>query len=297
MALIFDSFWRALAYCFYPRVIAMSLLPLALIVAAAGGLGYLYWSPAVAWTLDWLGGAGWLQGFWTWLQGLQMGGMQSALAPVLVVLVAVPVIVVVSMLVVALVMTPALTGLVAQRRFPALERRHGASLAQSVLWSVGATAVALVALVLSVPLWLVPPLVLLIPPLIWGWLTYRVMAFDALATHASTAERKTLFRRHGGRMLAMGIVCGYLGAAPGLVWAAGALFFAAFFPVLLLVAVWIYTLVFAFSSLWFLHFGLSALEALRAGAAPAPGAGTDGRQPLALPDEPADHSPPHRPLS
>ena len=204
------------------------------------------------------------------------------------------VMILVSMLVVALVMTPALTGLVAGRRFPALERRHGASMLQSVLWSVGATAIALVALVLSVPLWLVPPLVLLIPPLIWGWLTYRVMAFDALATHASTAERKALFRRHGGRMLAMGIVCGYLGAAPGLVWAAGALFFAAFFPVLLLVAVWIYTLVFAFSSLWFLHYGLSALQELRATSASTPAAGTGGRQPLALPDEPADHSPPHR---
>jgi hypothetical protein len=39
--------------------------------------------------------------------------------------------------------------------------------------------------------------------------------------------------------------------------------FAAAFVILVPVAIWIYTLVFAFSSLWFAHFGLAALHALR----------------------------------
>jgi hypothetical protein len=39
--------------------------------------------------------------------------------------------------------------------------------------------------------------------------------------------------------------------------------FAAAFVILVPVAIWIYTLVFAFSSLWFAHFGLAALQALR----------------------------------
>jgi hypothetical protein len=34
-------------------------------------------------------------------------------------------------------------------------------------------------------------------------------------------------------------------------------------PILVPVAIWIYTLVFAFSSLWFAHFCLAALEQLR----------------------------------
>jgi hypothetical protein len=60
----------------------------------------------------------------------------------------------------------------------------------------------------------------------------------------------------------MGVVTGLMGAAPSLVWASGALFAAAF-VILVPVAIWIYTLVFAFSSLWFAHFGLAALQALR----------------------------------
>jgi membrane protein implicated in regulation of membrane protease activity len=53
-----------------------------------------------------------------------------------------------------------------------------------------------------------------------------------------------------------------LGAAPGLVWASG-IVFAAAFVVLIPLAVWIYTVVFAFSSLWFTHFSLAALQQLR----------------------------------
>ena len=103
---------------------------------------------------------------------------------------------------------------------------------------------ALLALLFSVPLWLVP-LVLVLPPLIWGWLTYRVMAFDALAEHASKDERREVLRRYRVTLLGMGILTGYLGAAPSIVWASGVVFAAAF-VVLLPLAIWIYTLVLRF---------------------------------------------------
>ncbi len=120
----------------------------------------------------------------------------------------------------------------------------------------------MIALVISIPLWLVPPLILMLPPLIWGWLSYRVMAFDALAEHASAEERKEIFRRHRGWLLGIGVLTGYLGAAPSLIWASGALLAAAF-VILVPLAIWIYTLVFAFSSLWFAHYCLAALQVLR----------------------------------
>ena len=181
----------------------------------------------------------------------------------------------VSLLVVAAMMAPALVSLVAERRFPALERKRGGSWVAAVFWALGSTVLALVALVVSIPLWLVPPLILILPPLIWGWLTYRVMAYDALAEHASRQERLEIFRRHRGWLLGIGVLTGFLGAAPSLLWASGALFAVAF-VVLMPVAIWVYTLVFAFSALWFAHYSLAALQALRAegvagvSAAPAP---------------------------
>ena len=191
-----------------------------------------------------------------------VGDLKTVLAPLIVIFAVTPLLVLLCLLVVALAMTPAMTQLVVQRRFSQLERKQGASLLLSLLWSVGNTLLAALALVLSVPLWLVPPLILILPPLIWSWLTYRVMTFDVLASHASRAERRQIFREHRVPLLAIGLVCGYLGAAPSIIWASGVLFAAAF-VILVPVAVWLYTLVFAFSSLWFAHYALAALEQMR----------------------------------
>lgn len=262
MRLLIDSFWRAAVYCLRPRVMALSVLPLVLIGLLAWGAGYLWWDPAVASVQQSLQSSTWLELLWGWLRQFGVSDAAGALAPLLVVVAATPVIVLLAVLAVAVLMTPALVRLVADRRFPALERKRGGSFMASLAWSLGSTLAALLALLISVPLWLVPPLVLVLPPLIWGWLTYRVMTFDALAEHANKEERITVVARHRLQLLGMGVLCGYLGAAPGIVWASGVVFAAAFI-VLVPVAIWIYTLVFAFSSLWFTHYALAALEQLR----------------------------------
>lgn len=263
MRLVIDSFWRAIAYCLLPRVIVLSLVPLAVMVVVAAGLGHFFWASAVAWTRDALDAWPLLSGFWGWLGGLFSTDVTATLAPLVVVLAATPVIVLAVLLVVAAFMAPSLTRLVAQRRFPGMKEKKGASLIGSVLRSVGLTSLALVALLVSMPLWLIPPLVLILPPLIWGWLTYRVMSFDALAEHASAPERNAVLRAHRLPLLGIGVLCGLLGAAPSVVWASGVVFAAAFL-VLVPLGIWIYTLVFAFSALWFAHYALDALAGLRA---------------------------------
>jgi hypothetical protein len=200
----------------------------------------------------------------------------------------VPVFVVATLLVAALLMTPAIVRLVAARRFPRLEARRGGSFWSGLAVSLGSTVVAVVALVLSIPFWFVPPLVLVLPPLIWGWLTYRVFAYDVLATHASRDERVRLLDDERWPLLGMGIACGAMGAAPSLLWAVSALALV-LAPFLILLSIWLYTLVFAFSSLWFAHYLLAALERLRrdeskvAANGAGPGAGIAELPPLPLP--------------
>ncbi len=290
MNLFLDSFWRAMAYCLRPRVVALSFFPLLLTVCLALGLGYFYWDAALDGVRQALESSMLVNRLWAWLHNAGMGSLKMVLAPLIVIFAVTPVIVVLSLLTVALFMTPALTSLVAERRFPGLERKRGASLGLSLWWSLSSTLLAFLVLLISVPLWLLPPLILLLPPLIWGWLTYRVMAFDALAEHASKDERKEVFRRHRGWLLGMGVLSGYLGAAPSVIWASGALLAAAF-VILLPLAIWIYTLVFVFSSLWFAHYCLAALQALRAQQTFNPGQGEvavpalSGSDTLTLPND------------
>lgn len=294
MSLLLDSFWRAVVYCLRPRVIVLSVLPLVLMVGLSLGMGYYYWDNALEAVRQWLEASTLIESISSWLLTMGVGNLKSVLAPLIVIFTFTPLIVVLSLLVVAFLMAPALTDLVAEKRFPALERLHGGSFLASLGWSLMSTLLALVALVVSVPLWLIPPLILVLPPLIWGWLTYRVMAFDAMAAHASREERHEIFRRHRLSLLGIGVFCGYLGAAPSLIWVSGALLAAAF-VVLIPIAIWIYTLIFALSSLWFAHFCLAALQALRAeraqvSATTTASAPSDARV-IDLPTLPRNHEP------
>ena len=266
MNLFLDSFWRAVVYTLRPRVIALSFLPLVLLVLLSGGLVYFYWEPAVQAVQVWLGELALLESLMRWLESVGAGNLRSVVAPLVLLMFTLPVVIILSLLAVAAFMTPALVTLVAERRFPRLERRHGGTFWRGLVFALGTSLLAALALVVSMPLWLIPPLVVILPPLVWGWLTYRVMAYDTLAEHASREERAELLRRHHLWLLAIGILTGYLGAAPGLVWAVGAMAIV-FAPLLVPLAIWIYTFVFAFSSLWFAHFCLAALQALRAEAA------------------------------
>ncbi|MEO7160756.1 MAG: EI24 domain-containing protein, partial [Polaromonas sp.] len=255
-------FWRAVMYCLHPRVIVLSILPVIIMGALSLTLGYFYWESALMVVRSNLESYELVNAMVHWLEGVGLSSLHLVLAPALLLFLAIPVIVIVTLLFVAIFMTPSMVTLVASRRFPQLERKKGGSLLAGIVWSLGSTVLAAIALVVTIPLWLVPPLILILPPLIWGWLTYRVMSYDALAEHASREEREQIFRENRLPLLGIGVLSGYLGAVPSLLWASGAMFIA-MAPILVPVAIWIYTLVFAFSSLWFAHYGLAALAQIR----------------------------------
>lgn len=272
MGLFLDSFWRALAYCLQPRIIVLSFLPLILLVASSVGLSWLFWEQAVLGLQVWLSDWALMDSLFRWLDSVSMGHLRNVLAPLLLIMLVLPLVIVLSLLAVAWLATPAIVRLVAERRFPRLTQERGGSFSGSLLQGLGSALLALLALILTLPLWLIPPLVIVLPPLIWGWLTSRVMVYDALAQHATAEEREELMRRHRYWLLGIGVVSGYMGAAPGLIWAVGAMA-VVLAPLLVPLAIWIYTFVFIFAALWFTHYGLAALAALRAeplsAAAPA----------------------------
>ncbi len=125
MALLLDSFWRAVVYCMHPRVIALSLMPLLLMGVLALGLSHWYWDAAVALAHGWLDSWGMVGSFWGWLADLGWGDAKSYVAPLMVVALVTPLVVVLSLLLVAVLMTPALVALVAQRRFHSAGAQEG----------------------------------------------------------------------------------------------------------------------------------------------------------------------------
>ena len=285
MGRVMDAFWRAAAYCLHPRVIALSFMPLLLTAGLAWVLGYFFWEPAVDAVRTTLNAWQLIDSLLSYLNFIGANDFRAALAPLIVVLLALPVLVVASLFMVALLMSPALAALVASRRFSQMEKKHGGSAWwKSLAWSAWHCLLAALMLLVSLPFWLIPPLALIVPPLIWGWLGYRVLAFDSLAVHASVEERQQLMQEHRAPLLLLGVITGYLGAAPAAIWAAG-MMTVVLFPFLALVSVWLYVLVFAFSTLWFSHYLLAALADLRKRQAsvPAPLPVVEEVQPLLPP--------------
>lgn len=267
MSRLGDSFWRAAAYCLHPKVIGLSLLPLLVVALLSGVFMYFGWEASVAGVRATLEQWKLVESLLQWLDAMGAGGFRSALAPLVVLAMVLPVIVLMSLLLVALCMTQAIVSLVAARRFPTLEKKQGGGLIQGVFIALGATLLALGALVVSMPFWLIPPVILILPPLIWGWLSFKIFSFDVLAAHASAEERRQLLQAHRGPLLAIGVITGYLGAAPAFIWALGVMA-VVLAPFLILVTIWLYMLVFAFSTAWFAHYALAALQQLRAAAVP-----------------------------
>ncbi len=259
-----EAFWRACLTCWHPRVLLWTLLPLLLAVVGVGGLGWLYWEPALDGVRAGIDHFELSQQVLGWFDDLGGRHLRTLVAPIVVVALAMPVVLLVTLLLVALMAAPALARHVGRSRCAGLQMLHGASRLRVWVWTLLCAGVALVALALSVPLWLVPPLVLVLPPLIWGWLSCRVLAYAALAGHASTAERRLLLHRHRWALWSMGLVCGAIASLPSLVWVAGTPALVAA-PLLAPVMAWLYTAVFVFAALWFAHFLLPRLLVLRAG--------------------------------
>lgn len=259
MRAMLESLARAMGYCLMPRVVALSLLPLLMLMMTCGALTWVYWEEGVALVRDALEFSAMLGAALKWLESIGAPNLKAVLAPLILVALVVPVLVVACLMVVAQFMTPALVNLVAQRRFVDLERRKGSPVWWALLRSLGLSSLAVLVLLASIPLWLIPPMVLLIPPLVWGWLAMQVMSFDVLAEHATPQERQALMRAHRWPLLAIGVASGIMGAAPGAVWAFSALTLV-LAPLVMMASIWLYTAVFALTSLWFAHYLLAALQ-------------------------------------
>ena len=260
-ALIVQSAWRALLDTMRPRMVMLSLLPLAA-AGLLGTLGYvLFWD---AWTASarlWIGSQGW---FLDVLRALGWSQPARGLASMIVAALGIVALLLLSLLLASAFVMPSAAAFVARSRYVQLHRRSSTQLVQSLLWSMGVTVAGTVLLVVSLPLWIIPVIGLAIAPLIWGWMTAQMFAFDALASFASGTERRQILRTHRWPLLAMGVACSYLGMMPtvlfGLGWWALALL-----PVLMLLSLWLYALAVTFATLWFVHYLLAALVAARAG--------------------------------
>jgi hypothetical protein len=266
MRAVLRAYGRALASQFSARILLLSVIPFLLSVALWGALLYLGLQPLIDYVQvlfidhDGFKASGGL------LSMLGLGMLKTMVVPLVAMLLLLPLMILSSLLFMGIAAMPAIGRHVGARQFATLEMKQGGSLLGSLGLSLGSVLLFMLLWILTLPLYFFPPLALAAQVLLWGWLTARVMSYDALAAHASVEERQAIMRTHRWPLLAIGMVSGAAGAVPGIVWIGGALISVLLFPFLAMISIWLYLVIFIFTGLWFQYYCLQALRELRAGA-------------------------------
>jgi len=214
----------------HPRMLWLMVWPMLVALVFWGAVAAAFWerlAAALAALLQrWLDpAAGFLH--------LDLGGATVVAAYVVLVLLLVPLIYLTALFILGAFGMQKMVEHVAQRSFPALERRRGGSVAGSVWNSVAALGGMAALFLISLPLWLLPPLWPLIPLAIFAWGNQKLLRYDALAEHADAAEMTRLFRLRRGALLTLGLLFALLAYVPFVGFIAPVLFGLAFIRYLL----------------------------------------------------------------
>ncbi|WMW81772.1 EI24 domain-containing protein [Undibacterium cyanobacteriorum] len=266
LSAVLRSWSRAFVAQFSPKVLLLSLVPLVLSLMLWGGL--MWWRMQSI--LDFV------QNFYVnhesgssaaqLLNSLGLLALKTVIVPLVTMWALLPVMIMTSLLFIGVIVMPAVGRIIGKKDFPQLERRQGGSFFSSLGFSLFTFFLFTVLWIVTLPLIFFPPIYVVVQPLLWGWLTYRIMAYDALALHADPEERKALFAQHRGSFLVMGLIAGWVGTLPGAFWLGGAMSVAyvAFFPFFVSIAIWLYLVIFIYTGCWFQYYCLDALQELRA---------------------------------
>jgi hypothetical protein len=262
MRSVLIAFGRALLSQLHFRMLLLTVMPFVLSVVIWGIALWFGLQPMIDWIQAYFADNDGFRTAGNVLGWFGLGALKTVLVPLIAMWVLLPLMILTALIFVGTMAMPAITRHVATRDYPELEERKGGSLWGSVLISTVSFIVFIVLWLVTLPLNAIPPLALIVQPALWGWLTYRVMAYDALAEHASDPERREIMRIHRWPLLLIGAIAGAMGAAPTVLWLGGALS-VILFPLLAGVSIWLYVLVFVFSGLWFQHYCLDALARYR----------------------------------
>ena len=261
------AYGRALRAQFTGRMLWLSVLPLLLSLALWGGALWLGLQPLLDYLHALFTDIGAFEVSSNVLAMIGLGMLKVMVVPLLAIALLLPLMIGSALLFMGIVAMPAIEKHVGARQFPQLQKKQGGSFLGSVAINVASVLVFAVLWLFTLPLYAVPPLAWLVQAGLWAWVTSRVMSYDALAAHASGAERRELVRAHRVPLLTIGFASGLAGALPGIAWMGGALISVVLFPVLAMLSIWLYIMIFLFAGLWFQYYCLQALEEMRAAQA------------------------------
>ncbi|NHZ64853.1 EI24 domain-containing protein [Massilia genomosp. 1] len=262
------AYRRALVSQANPKMLLLTVIPFVLSVLLWAVLLAFGFQPLLDYVQTLFQDHDWFKTTSGMLGTFGMGALKTVIVPLIAMLLLLPLMIATSLIFMGVAAMPPITRHVAARHFSTLEARNEGSFMAGLAINISTSLLFVVVWIATLPLYIVPPLAVLVQVVLWGALTTRVMVYDALEDYASADEMKAIRRRHRAQLTFIGIVSGFIGALPGIVWLGGALMSFVLFPFLAAISIWLYVLIFVFTALWFQYYCMQALADLRASQTP-----------------------------
>ena len=234
------AFGRAMVSQMQPRMLLALLLPFAAALIAMLFFARFLWEPLADWLDVFITQSTLMTDMESWMAGVGLFSVTVYLVHIAMFVIMVTIGSSIGLLIAAILVMPMVVGHVARTDYPELERRGSQVFISSMINSAKVVAVFIVGWVLTLPLWLIPPVAILLHVFWWAYAFTHMLRFDALVEHATRQERAQIIarRRSGGWLI--GTICAMINLIP-LTWIV--------LPV--------------FTSLVYAHHGLSALSQQR----------------------------------
>jgi hypothetical protein len=235
-----QAFWRALRSQMHPRMIFALFLPFIVMMVLVIVLLWLGWGPLTDWLSQELSESS-VPGMVDPVIGTgAFLALKAWLIPVVAAFILLPMAGIGGLVVAAIWVMPLVLSHVGKRDYPDVQARGRHATVISIWNAAWVTALFVAGWLITLPLWLLPPLGLIVSLLLWTFAFNRMMRVDAVVDYASPEERKVLWRDRSAGYWMVGLVCALINLIP---------------------PAWVFLPVFA--GLVYAHFSFEALRQLR----------------------------------
>ncbi len=210
MDTILDALGKGLKSQLQPKMLVLVLWPMLLALLFWGGVFWWFWDV-------WAGGLVVLTqevGLEPRLAEWGFAWVAHWLITLLLLSLLLPAVYVTSLLFAAVFAMPVMLNFVVARDYPELEMKHGGTFVGSVWNGLLVVGVFLILWIITLPLWLIPFGVLVVPTLLSAYLNQRLFMYDALMDHANREEFEQIKARANGRLFGLGAMLGFVHYIP-----------------------------------------------------------------------------------
>ena len=227
---VLASLGFGLVNVFHPRMLWLMIWPMLVSLVVWVTVAFFLWSRLAVWIAEVL--KQWAAPIAGWAP-FDLGTAATFIANFMLLVLFFPLVYLTALFLLGIFGMDKMVDHVAAQMSASPERRRGGGTAGSI-WNgiVSLTGIVLLFLV-SLPLWLVPPLGPIAVLAILSWVNQRLLRYDAVSQHADKDEMHRLFRERRGGLYSLGLLLALAGYIPFLNLLAPVIFGLAFIRYLL----------------------------------------------------------------